>query len=347
MTAPSNPTSPTGAARVLAWWANHSHRVVLPVAGVVTVELGVALGLGVHSPWQTYAPELLVGVGAGALASGVGALLVRHYHRARAARRAGAAPELVYPGPSPVIDDDLSPSRANARWLRSVESGVRSAEVESTRALPTDPEEFLWESGAGPKGHLPAELVGPVLETAFPPDVPGAPTLREEGEPARLGEVTGGGSSTALPPTAALSRGPSAHATVAAWASSPSSDSAGPAMPSPPVGSVHHEAVNPIPPHLRRAAGAGSGPAPRVRCANCRSPVADAASWRLCPDCRRPLCPECVVSAFVEFQRGWCSRCAPAEGMPAGPDADSIGPRPSVGPAAWNDPGAPRGPILG
>jgi hypothetical protein len=362
MTVPSMPSPPTGAARVLTWWANHSHRVVLPLAGVVTVGLGLALGLGGHSPWRTYAPDLLVGVGAGALASGVGALLVRHYLRSRARLRGRGASDLVYPGPSPVIDDELSPSRANARWLRFIQAGAHGDGAGSTRTIPTDPGEFLWGSWAGPKGHLPVELVSPVPETAFSPHGPGAPTLHEEGEPVRRlepvpfeevprgavqGSVTGAGSPLMLRPTAALAGGRDARATVAAWETPTDSDPAGPATVSSVVGSVHHEAVNPIPPHLRRGKGAGLGPAPGVRCANCRSPVADAASWRLCPDCRRPLCPECVVSAFVQFQHGWCSRCAPVEGTPASPDPDPLGPRPSGGPAMWNDAGAPRGPGRG
>ena len=90
---PENPAldSPSPSSRLLVWWANHSHRYVVPIVGAVSVSLGVSLAIDSSIPWRTYTPPLLVLVGAGTLASGLAALAIRRSHAARAAAAAVAA----------------------------------------------------------------------------------------------------------------------------------------------------------------------------------------------------------------------------------------------------------------
>jgi hypothetical protein len=99
---------------------------------------------------------------------------------------------------------------------------------------------------------------------------------------------------------------------------------AGPPEGAAPMDWIAFEALTPIPPHLRAPPPLPT-PEPAARpptradpgdgtlyCASCLDRIEDPAVWRRCPDCYRPICPECIVTALVEQGRGWCESCAGA-----------------------------------
>ena len=330
------PTRPPS--RLLLWWANHSHRYVIPVVGVVSTSLGISLALDPSIPWRTYAPPLLTVLGASALASGVAALALRRRHARQYREASPPLPRSVAtagPMPSDRTSGDL-PEVSDGRW-RDVPRVHRSGGHGTTLTIPNDPGNYLWQSWATPSGFLPAELVGPVPETAYMPSPADAPDLYEAGEPIFLGPAAG---VTPIGPTTSTSFGKarvgapgqfsttevsdaSAEETdgLPGWTNSASSRGLPSYVATARSNPVHHEALNPTPPHLRprtapsRAVAPGHRPAPRaiergVRCATCHETEADPKEWRRCSDCQRHLCADCIVSALLSYQRGWCSDCA-------------------------------------
>ncbi|MCI4366813.1 MAG: hypothetical protein L3K08_03580 [Thermoplasmata archaeon] len=85
---------------------------------------------------------------------------------------------------------------------------------------------------------------------------------------------------------------------------------------------IQREALTATPPHLRPLPAAPKVPepprpaAPPVSgppvCATCAQRIQSPAVWRRCPDCYRPICPDCIVTALLEQDRGWCESCAEA-----------------------------------
>ncbi len=93
---------------------------------------------------------------------------------------------------------------------------------------------------------------------------------------------------------------------------------------------LYLEAIQPLPPHLRRA-GRSGGPVPgssaaapldrsgglRVECVGCLRSFSGFRSWVLCPGCHAPLCRRCLGASFLASPEGQCSRCHPWHGRPA------------------------------
>lgn len=334
------PAPPAISSRLLVWWANHSHRYVVPIVGAVSVSLGLSLAIDPNIPWRTYTPPLLVLVGAGTLASGLAALAIRRSHAARAAAitsTPSAATRTSIVVTAPYLPEPFA-CEAGAR-IPMPAPGRAVASPDSSITIPTDPGEYLWRSWATPSTHLLVDLVGPVPETAYTAWSADEPTLYEEGEPIFLGSPAGsspaeGNASSSLGERSAFPsetrattslRGTAAEGNGgnSDWTESLSYGSARPFSGSPISNPVHHEAINPTPPHLRPRPSPNRTPPPGhhphsqsiergVRCATCRASVADPPKWRRCPDCQRHLCADCVVSALLTYQRGWCSPCAEA-----------------------------------
>ncbi|MGP8073138.1 MAG: hypothetical protein ACLPZM_08465 [Thermoplasmata archaeon] len=327
------PESPGPHSRFLVWWTNHSHRYVIPIVGAASVTLGISLAVDSNVPWRTYTPPLLVLVGAGTLASGIVALAIRRWHAARAAAQAAAkwasAPPFFYN-----VEDEERAMRS-----RTPVPARRAASADFSINIPSQPGEYLWRSWASASTHLLVDLVGPVGETAYMPAGMDEPALHEEGEPIFLntpsGPSRGGGPmSSSIGNSSAFSGVAPVPARAMAADSGISTDLLdgtdtasyrnslhlpGPRVMSP----VHHEALNPTPPHLRPrpspapAVAPGrpftTSPIPRgIRCATCHTAVTDPPKWRRCLDCQRHLCAECVVDALLTYQRGWCTQCAVA-----------------------------------
>src|SRR5271170_3693439 len=339
--------------RLLVWWANHSHRYVIPIVGAVSISLGLTLAVAPHLPWRTYTPPLLVIVGAGTLASGIATLAIRTSHATRGPSVSRAGPSPVSPPPLPNATLPSSAHRPHGGERNPAPGpAYRGAASDRSLTIPADPGEYLWQSWAAPSNHLPVELVGPVRESAYLPSVGGAPALYEEGEPVFVGcegrdvqrEMTpfppGESSLLAGEPLATteiVAPGTSAAGSLPGWTNSASSGGAPSLSESVMTNPVRHEAVNPTPPHLRprtsstRPSAPSHRPPPRpmvrgVRCATCHAAVSDPPNWRRCLDCQRHLCAECVVGALLTYQRGWCSRCAEHRN----PEPASIGPLPRI-----------------
>ncbi|MGA8663832.1 MAG: hypothetical protein WB809_02010 [Thermoplasmata archaeon] len=339
---PENPAldSPSPSSRLLVWWANHSHRYVVPIVGAVSVSLGVSLAIDSSIPWRTYTPPLLVLVGAGTLASGLAALAIRRSHAARAAAAAVAAVSAPMGSLTTCSDYLPEPFAPGAGARVPMPALVRgAASPDSTITIPSDPGEYLWRSWSTPSTHLLVDLVGPVPETAYRSWGNDEPVLYEEGEPIFVGAPSGltpsGGngplplregasiSSEYMSTTRLLGTDPDGAVQFPGWTDTVSSGGPPSYSASRIANPVHHEALNPTPPHLRprpspaRNTLPGHHPHPAsiqrgVRCATCHTSVTDPPKWRRCLDCQRHLCADCVVSALLTYQRGWCATCAAA-----------------------------------
>ncbi|HTT25807.1 MAG TPA: hypothetical protein VMH90_02435 [Thermoplasmata archaeon] len=179
--------------------------------------------------------------------------------------------------------------------------------------------------------ELPAAWAGPPLGPhrvpADPPAVgPGAPEGPQLPEPSRPGPT--------LPLDGRLGR----SAAYAGPFVSPPPGAPGPGAGAPDAALlelpeeldwIQREALTALPPHLRPPPAARSAspartappapPPPRadaspttLYCATCAERIPNPAVWRRCPDCFRPICPECIVTALLEQDRGWCEQCAAA-----------------------------------
>ncbi len=335
MSAKSSATALERSPRAVAWWADRFHRYVLPVAGAISVTLGVSLAVGARFPWDAYLPLVLVVLGVGVLAS----VLARY--------GTGTVPPTVAPAPSERFIADtlvICPS-CSARSFEAVSSASphpsawrvpdpsRGAFAPgSSELLTANPGDFLWGSWLPGTGRLPVELVGPVPETVYVPPRPGTPTLYEESEPVFVGGPPAGGtrgtpSGSTVPGSPSLS----ARSWTVTEIVEPESDlptslagwkGVGSATLDYPIADpLLQEALNPIPPHLRTGS-TPANPAPPVPpprpwepghpglCADCSDPVPDLANWRRCSDCHHLLCAGCMVSALLTRERAWCAHCA-------------------------------------
>ena len=327
-----------GPREILAPSANHSPWYVVPIAGAVSLTLGLSTALDSRVLWGSYAPVLLVILGIGALVIG--------FARPTAWRLPPSAPAVppdrsnseawvicpscsergigAVSAPAPTSFRDVRPSRSAAASGRS-------------RPDPSDPADVLWGSWVPEAGRLPAELIGPVPESAYVSHRPGTPSLVEDGEPTifvpdetdrsaedLFGSAFGGrdltaNESLAIRATHGSDNDPTANPRDRSAAVS---RGVGPSAPGFMVGNVVlWEALNPTPPHLRTGPKRTEAPPARrpsrsrdsgrsVRCATCNSPVGDPAIPSQCPDCLRPLCAQCADGPRRADAESRCSRCS-------------------------------------
>jgi hypothetical protein len=321
----------------LARWADRSRGVALPLTGAVSFGVGLSLVFGLHLPWGTYAPLLLVALGVGALASAFAGA---------AARPAGPPP--VPAAPERVIHESwvICPSctaRNSESAPRPAATPVRDAPpmswllpAHSKDTGPVSPGDTLWASWIPEVGKMPVELVGPVPETAYVPHREGTPRLYEEGEPIVVDPPTGGiatllgagnpfeGGDPALPGRSSVSAVEEIEAEVATTRRDAGdrisvSDFT--------IGDVVlWEALNPTPPHLRTGAQRVRPTPPErrtspaatyggVRCVDCRNSVGETNAPHHCFLCRRRLCADCMSNALRTTEGGFCSYCAALQGF--------------------------------
>lgn len=332
--------APANGSGLLAWWAHHSHRYVLPVVGGSLLAIGGGLAFDPPLLGHAYAPAVLAILGAGALATGLASHAVR-----RPASVATPPPARSAPSESWVV----CPS-CNARTPeREGEPGPRPWWESQPPASfiapgPADPADLLWGTWVPSVGRMPVDLIGPVPETAFVLHRAGFPRLYEEGEPV-IARLPSEKEEEPAPPVPTSAPAPESYGPVLPlteeeledWACVPVAVPAAPAivgasaLPSLPalpaptgvpetLGPVWHEAINPTPPH-RRPARAAHPPAVKaapavsvaggvVGCANCRLPVRDPKGWRRCTECGQQLCGKCMTTTFLTIERAWCARCA-------------------------------------
>jgi hypothetical protein len=326
---------PASSSGVLAWWAHHSHRYVLPAAGAATLALGLSAALDAHAVWGAYAPPLLLALGVGTLATGLARLAVRKPPVPVAPpvpERSSAESWVICPSCNARGFDVVTPETAKPWW--ETHPSMLVAAPAGPFADPGPPGDFLWGSWVPTVGRMPVELVGPVPETAYVPHRPGAPSLYEEGEPIILDleevvEVPSESTPTVSSPDAPSPMLVGVEATERRVLTAPLGPN--PPPPGPPLAPVRsvgipiedrvlHEALNPTPPHLRPEpvyAASAPGLRPVVAtsaspdgCANCAAPVLHPKSWRRCTECLRQMCAKCMMTAFLTLERAWCSRCA-------------------------------------
>jgi hypothetical protein len=337
-------SSPSSSPRHREKPTNRSRRYLVPIAGAVSVTLGLSFAIAARFPGDVYLPLVLVSLGVGVLSSALGSIGPREPLATAAAtssERFIADTLVICPSCSarsfePVAT--LPPAASTGAW-RVPDPVPGALATGPAHAVASTPGDFLWGSWASETGRLPVELVGPVAETAYVAPRPGAPTLYEEGEPVMFEPVA---SSTPATET----RASSSVSAVSASA---------PVMPRPEiedsestlvmglsdwrsVGSsvleytsadvVLWEAMNPTPPHLRAPSTPRAAPTPVSRsarsqaipsgqCADCAELVPDPANWRRCLECGHLLCSVCMVDALVSRERPWCSRCAEARHLVA------------------------------
>ncbi len=334
---------PRGSARERApggrsGWTARSPAWVLPVAGAVSFAVGLFLAVDRSVPWGVYAPELLSLLGAATLVSGLARLglpRARPVESRAPAQRTTAESWVICPSCSARSIEAVTPRTSRSGRASDPSRAVVSWAAPATNA--TGPGDFARASWVAEVRTLPADRVGPVPETAYIPHRPGAPSLYEEGAPPLLASsASDDDRERAAPAVVAESDAPSSRSLATAdvpgsgvvattvrkdrghaiWTSRDAV-----VLGNSIEGRVLREALNPTPPHLRppsrRAPVApterlplSDGPGTGVRCANCNDPVLAPAPWRRCPDCLSSLCAECVVSALLTHERGWCSRCA-------------------------------------
>src|SRR5271170_7215995 len=341
MNASRREISPARPAGVWNWWSDRSHRYVLPIAGAGSLVLGLTLALDARAPWGAYAPLVLVALGVGTLASGLARLAVRSTPPPPAptpAERFAAETWVICPSCTARSTQSVAPPTPGPSPAIATPGGAPLSA--STGVGPEDPGNSLWRSWVPLVGRLPVELIGPVAETAYVPHRPGTPSLYEEGEPVLPHGVAENAASSPHPSTARPARElPAARRRVRPeiWAASvdaregPEIRGAAvppdgePSIPAARTGDpVLREALNPMPPHRRPgpnpATHRGTARKERVlrpvqidRCANCDDPVLEPTNWRRCAVCRSTLCSECIVSALVTHERGWCARCTELE----------------------------------
>jgi hypothetical protein len=318
-----------------------TQRILSPIAGGISVALGVTLLIVAKFPGAVYLPLLLVSLGVGLMTSVL----------ARTPARETVSVDPPVPSERFIADALVICPSCSARSFQvnpppapAPSAAWRVPEVRSETLAPptahggsTDPAEFLWESWRSVSGRLPVELVGPVPETAYVRPRPGAPALHEEGEPILLEMSTGGGppgvslgatvvsvSVGALPPTPAPEmEDPETDGAIGmlSWKGIATSTLAFGSM-----DPVLQEALNPTPPHLRARPeptpqappSRGRAVLPAGQCADCSEPVPDPANWRRCLDCEHVLCADCMVDALISRERPWCAYCAETRGFNAG-----------------------------
>lgn len=336
MTEKSRPAPPGPSSGAMAWWADRSHRYVLPVAGAVAVALGLSLALGARFPAGAYLPLVLVLLGIGVLASALAHLEVRKAPPAEAAvasERFIADTLVICPSCSARSFEAGSTSTPPSGGWRVPDPSQTVPAPGSAVASATNPSGLLWgTSWLSESRRLPVELVGPVPVTVYVPPRPGASPLPAKLEPARSGVPETGdlpGGSGGLTPrgnaetpgrTWTISDLPGSGPRVSA--NTRNREGVGSSAFEYPVGDlVLREALNPTPPHLRTGPSLAEAPSrlplphswepvPPTQCADCHDPVPDPASWRRCSDCRHVLCADCMVSALLTRERAWCSHCA-------------------------------------
>ncbi|MCI4339541.1 MAG: hypothetical protein L3J68_04330 [Thermoplasmata archaeon] len=313
-----------------------SRRYLLPIAGAISITLGLALTVVAKFPGDVYLSLLLVGLGVGGLASALAASDARETLPVVASapsERFIADTLVICPSCSARSFGPVStPAPSSATW-RVPDLPRDTVVAGPSHAIASTAGDFLWETWASETGRLPVGLIGPVAETAYVAPRPGAPALHEEGEP-ELAEWLASSipapetrDSTSLLSAArgAVASGPQvedAESTLVMGMSDWKS-----------VGSavleytsadvVLWEAMNPTPPHLRAPSRPRASPSPISRpprsqaipsgqCADCAELVPDPANWRRCLECGHLLCSVCMVDALVSRERPWCSRCAEA-----------------------------------
>jgi hypothetical protein len=325
-------------------WSESSYALVLPIMGAVAIIIGLSLALGWKVPWSAYTPSMLVVVGVASLASGV----------ALASSRPVSAAQVVVPSQRSVTESWVICPSCSARSLEKAvpphhhsapnppSPAALAAEPSIAEPRPAPPGEALWASWVPAVGKLPADLVGPVPETAYVPHRPGMPSLYEEGEPIVLGNAPeAGAAARATPDPLDLVDRSSPETLVAREFPEPGAvpptrgqDRSGAMLTSELMDTpesilgelILWEALNPTPPHLRTrttpADATGSeGPARphalvrAARCASCADPVHDPADWRRCPECLSLMCAECKTSALATNARGCCAHCAELQNL--------------------------------
>jgi hypothetical protein len=340
----ASPSIPSGGVdwSLSLWWAHHSHRYLVPAIGGTAVAAGVAFTFLGPAPAAVPPQGILLMLGAAAISISLITTALRI--RLESDWRAPAAPAPAVAAPvCPACAEPAESHHAAHDFLRQIEvwsllrrRGSSAAFASTTGATPSD---FIWSSWAPAVTGLPVPLVGPVPETAYVAPRPGEPDrFPEHGVPSLPISPVG---RAPLPPTAG-DADPTSPPLPPFGRMEPSSDAlAGFELPGPllsaptgPMGGeamgetggldwIHREALSPIPPHLRRPSATRVPEASRSRpvpdpatqppiCATCQERIPNPAVWRRCPDCYRPICPECIVSALLEQDRGWCESCAEA-----------------------------------
>jgi hypothetical protein len=327
-------------------------RYVLPVAGGISVALGVSLTILAKFPGDVYLPLLLVGLGVGALVTALSPLdtqIVSPVVAAAPAERyiadtlvicpscsARSFGAISTPSSTPPVATTSPPATETWRVLDLPRDSVIGGPSHASAALAAD---FLWETWASETGRLPVELVGPVAETAYVPPRPGAPRLYEEGEPVFMEAIASTAPAPETRDSVALGPSASSEASMVGPEIEDSESTAvmgmsnwkGLAVSTLEYSStdvVLWEAMNPTPPHLRapskpRTTSASvSRPSraqaiPSDQCGDCAEPMPDPATWRRCLECGHALCAGCMVNALVTRERPWCSRCSEGQNLVA------------------------------
>ena len=281
------------------------HRYLLPVAGAAGVGLGAVWQFGAAASSPEASAAVMLSVGACAVAAALEIEWIERRRRDRTARPL-SGPTTPRPTGIPQRRPGEAPlSTADALAARPSGAGI-SRGVASTIATGDQ----LWTELTGPApGSLPVELVGPISSAAYLPVAPDLAAGLPYGEPivvsteeAPYGPPDWPFSGTPLTPAPSFEYG----TYVADLGFTP--------------GTIEFEAANAFPPHLRKEAshhreGAAADEftpgSPWISsCATCTGALAEEAGWRRCLACRRPLCHECVVEAFVTQGRPWCTGCA-------------------------------------
>jgi hypothetical protein len=303
-----------------------ARRWIVPGLGAGAVVAGAAVGLARPGGVDTYASIALAGGGAGSLLGWA----LRHHPSVARVEEDSEAPMRV------LTERDVCP-RCASSWESLFENPLPPPPPPSPSFHGTTvwgpvfssfahPGDELWEQWAPlDRGALPAALVGPVPETAYPEAPPNGP------DPFgfRNAEVLFAG---AAPPGPA---GPDYNPLDFGGEAAGLGGLAG--LSTSPTG-IHWEMLNPTPPHLRppavsapavlgipssppaiqappSARTAGSRLAPHPVCATCDRSLPDTRGWDPCTKCHRPVCASCLLESLWNHGQGYCQGCSQHHGL--------------------------------